>query len=259
MEQAGASLFGLALPAFTAVDAAMAVVLQPLPRLLAWGCLMAVVAMLLYRLISPQRTLIRVKSEAAAARRQMATFDGEFDELMPIVRRSLTLSLQHVTWIFFPALLASLPLFCCLVWLDATYSYRTPTSGQPVQLSVSPAYEPITSVPPAALDHGSDGWRIDWPQPGAHVALFDERNATLVKLSGSPGSDTIEKFRSWNRLVGNPMGYLPADSPVERLTFQFAPVEVIHSGPAWIRGWEAPFLFSMIVLSILIKVVFRIE
>jgi hypothetical protein len=82
------SLFGLALPAFAAVDRVMASFMGPLPRLIAWGWLMSALLMALYRLISPQQKLAVIKVEAAAARRQMASFDGEFNELTPLVRRS---------------------------------------------------------------------------------------------------------------------------------------------------------------------------
>src|SRR5687768_17866035 len=50
-----------------------------LPRVIAWGCLMGALVMALYRLISPQRKLAAIKADAAAARRQIAGFDGEFD------------------------------------------------------------------------------------------------------------------------------------------------------------------------------------
>lgn len=253
------SLFGLALPAFAVVDDFMAVHLGPLPRLMIWGALMGTLVMLLYRLISPQGKLARIRSEAASSRRQMAEFDGEFSELMPLVRHSLKLSLRQIGWIFFPALVASLPLISCLIWLDSAYGYGTPSSSQSVHLAVWPETEHIHSLPAAALDRRSDGWRVEWPPPDTTVTLIDRQGATLAVLDGPPSGDAIEPRRWWNALIGNPMGYLPSDSPIDRIEFKLSPADLVDLGPSWIRGWEAPFFLSLIVLSILFKVAFRIE
>ena len=160
---------------------------------------------------------------------------------------------------FFPALIASLPLLSCIIWLDSAYGYRVPASSQSAHLTVEPHGEQIGSSPPEALQRASDGWNVEWPRAGAVVNLHDRHDATLVILRGTPVNDIIEQRKWWNSILGNPMGYLPADSPVNRLTFNFVPAEVIDRGPPWIRRWEAPFFLSLIVLSILFKVVFRIE
>jgi hypothetical protein len=55
------------------------------------------------------------------------------------------------------------------------------------------------------------------------------------------------------------MGYLPESSRINRLEFGFEPMYLHDVGPRWLRSWAAPFFISMIALSILIKVVFRIE
>jgi hypothetical protein len=259
LAEANESILGLALPAFAAVDRFMSAYLEPLPRLVAWGCLMASLVMLLYRLISPQQKIARIRLEAAATRKQMAAFDGDFGDLAPIVRNSLKLSLMQIAWIFFPALIASLPLLGCLIWLDSAYGYRTPPSGQAVRLTVWPETEQISSLPAAALDRSPDGWRVEWLQADDAARLFDRQGATLATLSGTPSNDVIGPYYWWNSLIGNPMGYLPADSPVRRLEFGFVPAEVLDWGPPWMRRWEPPFFLSLIVLSILFKVVFRIE
>jgi hypothetical protein len=253
------SLFGLGLPAFAAIDRFMAGVLGPLPRVIAWACLMSVLVMALYRLISPQRKLAAIKADAAAARRKMADFDGEFEELTPLIRRSLGLSLQQIAWILFPALLASLPLITCLMWLYSAYGFQAPAPGQPVSVAVSPTTEPIRAEPADALDRSSDGWQIAWPGSGGSVNLLDRHEAPIARLSGPPGSHVVEPFQWWNRLIGNPAGYIPAGSPVERLEFRLPARELLPIGPAWMRGWEMPFFLTLIIVSILIKVVFRIE
>jgi hypothetical protein len=253
------SLFGLPLPAFAAFDRFMGSHLEPLPRLLAWGALMAVLVMLLYKLISPQHRLARIRTEAASARQRVAEFDGEFNELMPLIRNSFRLSMLQIAWILFPALLASLPLVSCLIWLDLAYGYRAPAPAQPVHLAVWPRSERIQSVPETAVDRRSSGWHVSWPRADDAVTLFDRHGEALAILNGVPAGNVIEPYRWWNALVGNPMGYLPADSPVQRLEFRFYPAEIIGSGPPWIRGWQTPFFGALVALSLLFKVVYRIE
>lgn len=249
----------MALPAFVAIDRMLEAFLGPLARLVAWGFLMSVLSMVLYRLISPQQKLARIKSEAAAARQQMAAFEGEFDELTPLIGHSLRLSLQHVAWIFFPALLASLPLVGCLIFLDSTYSFRVPAANEPVRVSVSPSGEPISAVPASALTRTIDGWQIQWPKAGDVIVLYDRSGSQIARLHGIPGHDTIEPHTWWNRLIGNPMGYVPGATPVRKLHFELTALELHGVGPPWTRGWETPFFLTLIIFSIAIKVAFRIE
>jgi hypothetical protein len=252
-------VFGLALPAFAATDRVLAALLGPLPRLIAWGGLMAVLLMVLYRLISPQRKLAAIKADAAAARRQIAGFDGEFEQLTPLIRRSLRLSLQQIMWILLPAILASLPLITCLMWLYSAYSFNVPAAQEAIVVTVSPASESIAAEPDDSLTRAGDDWQLTWPPAGKEVELRDRSGRTLARLGGRPGSDIVESFRWWNRLIGNPAGYIPAGSPVRRLEFHLAQAEILSIGPAWLRGWEAPFFLTLIAVSILLKVVFRIE
>ncbi|MEX2150327.1 MAG: hypothetical protein WD793_08920 [Steroidobacteraceae bacterium] len=252
-------MFGLALPAFAAVDRVLAAFLGPLPRLIAWGCLMGVLVMALYRLISPQRKLAAIKADAAAARRQIAGFDGEFDQLTPLIRRSMRLSLQQITWILLPAIVASLPLIACLMWLYSAYSFTMPSAGEAIAVTVSPAGETISAKPDDSLTRTGDAWQLHWPPLGKQVELQDQTGGTLAQLGGQPASMIVEQFQWWNRLIGNPAGYIPAGSPVHRLEFKLTEAEILPIGPAWLRGWEAPFFLALIAVSILLKVVFRIE
>lgn len=249
----------MALPAFAFVDRALASFLGPVPRLVAWGLLMSLLLMFLYRLISPQQKLALIKQEAATVRRQVAAFDGEFDALTPLISRSLRLSLRQIAWILFPALLASLPLISCLMWMDTTFSYRTPTANEPVHLAVSPSTELISAVPAGALARMGESWQMEWPQSGVTIVLRDRLGDDIAQLKGVPGNDTIAPHLWWNRFIGNPMGYIPRGSPVEQLHFDLSRLELHGVGPPWARGWELPFFLTLILSSILLKVAFRIE
>ncbi len=259
MPGSDASLFGLAIPAFAAVDGMMATAIGPLARVIVWGGLMAVLTMFLYRLISPQQRLTVLRTQAAAARQRIAAFDGELEGLWPLVSESLTLSFRQIGTILGPGLLASLPLVTCLVWLDSAFGYRTPDPEQPVRVEAMPAGEVVQANPSGALTAEDRDWNLRWPRPGEEVQLRDGQGTTLIVLGDAPGSKLVERRRWWNLLIGNPMGYLPENSRVDRLTFGFVPLQLHGVGPPWLRSWVAPFFISLIVLSILIKIVFRIE
>jgi hypothetical protein len=254
-----ASLFGIASPVFAAIDNLMAAALGPLPRVILWGGLMAALSMFLYRLISPQKRLAVLRSESAAARQKLAAFDGELEGLWPLVSESFGSSLRQIATILGPGLIASLPLVACLVWLDSAFGYRPPDPEQPVRVEVLPKDETLQADPGGVLVREDDGWQLRWPPPGTVVQLRDRHATPLVVLGGKPGSHLVEHRHWWNFLVGNPMGYLPDASRIDRLEFDFAPLHLHEVGPQWLRGWAAPFFISMIALSILIKVVFRIE
>lgn len=246
--------------AFAAVEGWLPASLGPLPRLIGWGCVMAIVSMGLYRLVSPQRKIATLRMEAAAARQQLATFDGEFEQLMPMVRRSLLLSMRQIGWIFFPALLASLPLVASLLWLDSAYSFQAPFAGQQIALTALPEGAIVRAEPEAGLGQGPTGLLLTWPHDAESVMLFDEHGTSIAALvAGRPGANIIEPRLWWNSIIGNPMGYLPEGSPVTRLQFAFQELQVIGAEPAWYTGWEAAFFATLIALSLLIKVVFRIE
>jgi hypothetical protein len=256
----GSTIFDLAIAAFAAVDASLPASLGPLARLIGWGFIMAVISMGLYRLVSPQRKIATLRREAAAARQQLATFDGEFEQLMPMVRRSLLLSLRQIGWIFFPALLASLPLVACLLWLESAYSFQAPAAGQQVAVTALPEGQRIHAQPPSALTHRPGETLLTWPRAGDTVTLLDDRGMKLATLgAGKPAADLIEPRRWWNAIIGNPLGYLPEQSAVARVEFAFQDLLVVGRKPAWYSGWMLPFFATLIVISLLIKVVFRIE
>jgi len=255
----GFSLFGLASPAFAALDGFLAPTVAPLIRVVLWGALMSVVTMLLYRLLSPQEKLARLRAETGESRRKLAEFDGELEGLWPLVGESLALSLRQIGTIFVPALIASLPVVSCLVWLDSEFGYRAPAPGDTLAVQVSPATEPLYAQPAALLTGGPTDRQLTWPASGEQVALLDRTASSLAELGDPPGSHVIEHRRWWNALIGNPMGYLPARSPIERLELGLQPLELHGVGPGWLRGWPIIFFTTLITLSILIKVLFRIE
>lgn len=250
-------LFDLPAPLLVWLDQAALGALPSALRVAVWGVIGGALSMGLYRLISPQARIAGLKQAALAARRKMATYDGEFSGLGPLAFESLGLSFRHVGSVLLPAVIASLPVLCLLAWLSNSYGYAMPSAGETVAVVVEPeatvAWQSETGA--ANQDTGA----VPWPADDQTAEMLDEGARALVALPLAAPVPVIHKQQWWNYLLGNPIGYLPDDSPVEKVTIALPPRPLIAVEPAWLGGWEMIFLSVLLLTSIAIKVAFRIH
>ena len=106
---------------FRSVDGSLAWLVSDQLRLVTWASLSGVLSMLLYKFTSPQMRIRELDAEAAAIRKSLAAYDGEFAEALPLIRSNLTVALKRLRAAFAPALLSGLPILLCLIGLDAAY------------------------------------------------------------------------------------------------------------------------------------------
>ena len=111
-------IFDVPAPLFAWLDSHASSFASPTLRLILWALVSAVISMGLYWLLSPQAKIADVKSRAVEARRALDAYDGEFAGAWPRISEMLRLSLQQVGIVTIPAVLASLPILCVLVWLS---------------------------------------------------------------------------------------------------------------------------------------------
>jgi hypothetical protein len=235
------------------LDAALShVITAPGLRLALWGAAGAVVSMALYWALSPQARIARIKSEALAARQRLEAYDGAFADAWPLIGRMLRLSLRQLAVVTWPAVLASLPVLCLIVWLSTAYGHSFPAADQPVEARAFP--------PPhqARLINGHD------PRPGqegapAHLEIADAAGRTIGDLDLAAPVSTVHKREWWNGLIGNPAGYLPEEWAVERVEIDLPRTEYLSFGPWWLRSWEAVFFATLLACSVAIKLAFRIQ
>lgn len=257
---AGFALFNLPFGLFDWIDRLLNAFLPAAAAVVVWAILAAIVSMLLYTLLSRQETIAALADTAKAARRDLARYDGDFDGLPPLVRRTLTLSLRQLGATIWPATLASLPLLSLLLWLSDAYSVTPPPAGSPVEARIEPTGIPVSWDPPTmARKTGPATWSVTWPEPDGHVTLRDGQGRSIAALPGDAEVTILVKRRWWNLLIGNPAGYLPAEGPVESLEMALPARQLIDVGPAWARSWEALFLTVLIICSLGIKLAFRIR
>jgi hypothetical protein len=68
----------------------------------------------------------------------------------------------------------------------------------------------------------------------------------------------LHKTQWWNVLVANPLGYLPPDSPLDRVEIDLPRRELLPFGPWWLRTWEFVFFTTLVAVSLVIKMLFRL-
>src|SRR5918999_2835086 len=203
------ALLDLPGPLFDWLDAALSqVITAPGLRLALWGAAGAVLSMALYWALSPQQRIARIKTEAVAARQRLDAYDGALADAWPLIGRMLRLGPRQLGVVTWPAVLASLPVLCLIVWLSTAYGHSFPATDQPVEVRAFP--QPHQ----ARLVNGHD------PQPGegrAHIQIADAEGRTIGDLDLAAPVSTVHKREWWNTLIGNPAGYLPEEWPVERV------------------------------------------
>lgn len=244
-------LFDLPAPLFVWVDAKLAAVLPPTARLVLWGVLGALVSMGLYRFLSPQGRIAQGKRDLAQAKQRLDAYDGEMDGAWPLIRGMLGTAFAQVGRVGGPAILASLPLLALLTWISTAYGYGYPEPGGRPEVQVTPP-----------------GLQAEWVErnPGEaaaagvpHVRLSEEGRGVVADVPLAAPVPVVHKRQWWNTLLGNPAGYLPADALVERVRIALPKREYLPVGPAWARGWELTFFAALIVMSLGLKWVARIE
>jgi hypothetical protein len=201
--------------------------------------------MALYRLVSPQRRLERIAAEERSLKGALRDDDTELAEGLASARRLLRLAFARLCFAVPAVIVAALPVLFLMPWLDTRYAYELPPPERSAVVRASPST--IQGMWIAAADAPP---RIELRDANGGIVRTEPITAPVP---------VIQKRAWWNRLVGNPLGYLPDDGPIERIDIDLPPRHVLTVGPEWIRTWLAPFFGALLATSLLIKFVFRIR
>lgn len=250
-------IFDIPSPLLTWIDLTLADVLPAGARLVVWGVIAGAASMGLYWLISPQQKLARIKQDVAEARQALAAYDGAFDGVWPLIGRSLSTSFRHLGLALGPALLGSLPVLVLMGWMAGYYGYELPAPGDSVKVATEPAGRVLAQSDGQTVG-GKGPWNLSWPTRERPVALTDGLGRTLLTLPVLRPVPVIHKRAWWNLFFANPLGSLPDDAPVDRIDIGLRSRVFVPFGPGWMRGWEAPFIFIVLIASVAVKFLFRI-
>jgi uncharacterized membrane protein (DUF106 family) len=251
-------LFDLPAPLFSAIDGVLAMALPPVLRLIIWGILAGWLTMIVYRRLSNQEKIGELKAQQKIQQKKIAEFDGEFEELMPLIRHTLALGFKQLGLALGPALLATVPILFIVIWVAGEYGYEAPAAGSEVLLTAEPAINDIHWSSTTEVKITDNGWAINWPAEGQSLTMTDGRQPLLV-LPLEHNIPIIHKKKWWNLLMANPIGYLPDDGKTDVIHIALPEPVMIGAGPGWMRGWMFSFFVTFLLSSLAFKFLLRID
>jgi hypothetical protein len=212
--------------------------------------------MLVYGLTSNQEAIRRQKQRIQSIRQELKAAQDDLARTMQLSRQNLGAALRLLGLSLWPALLASLPVLVVILWLGMRWSQPMPEAGTLVPITHTPVTAPLAADPPTTLAEG--GGALRWPAPEAPAALRGETGTLYTGLGARPPASTLHKQTWWNALLGNPAGYLPDDATVEEINLALPQREVLSFGPSWARGFELTYFATVVLVSLMLKSIFRI-
>lgn len=251
-------LFDLPAPLFDAIDSALGLALPPLLRLLLWGVFAGWLTMLLYRRLSNQEKITQLKEEQKVQQKLIAEFDGDFGELMPLIRKTLGTGFRQLGLAIGPALLSTVPVLFVVIWVAGTFAYELPEPGVEIAITAEPDRGMLDWRPDNTVRATEDGWLVKWPAPGNRLELLGGGEELLTLPLESP-IPVIHDKRWWNVLMANPLGYLPDGLGVQAVHIGLPERNYLGFGPDWMRGWMFSFFLLFLLSSLAFKFLLRIS
>ena len=251
-------LFDLPAPLFATIDGVLGMALPPVARLVFWGILAGWLTMMVYRRLSNQEKIGELKAQQKGQQKKIAEFDGEFEELMPLIRHTLALGFKQLGLALGPALLSTVPVLFLIVWVAGAFGNEAPAAGSMVHLTAEPTNDDIHWSSVTGVEIAEDGWQARWPGTGQSLTMTDGRQS-LLTLPLEYNIPVIHKKKWWNLLMANPIGYLPENGKTEVIHIDLPEQVIIGFGPGWMRGWMFSFFLTFLLSSLGFKFLLRID
>ncbi|MBN2162261.1 MAG: hypothetical protein JXR25_04105 [Pontiellaceae bacterium] len=234
---------GIPFRLYEAVNGVVSGIIGAVGSLLFWSMLCSAVVLFLYRVCSPQETLKMIKVRMRELQAAMAKEQDDLSEVLRLSRENIAIAFKRFLLTFLPTCVAVIPLLSLATWLHSEYAFQPPTPEQRIAVSSIPDGANLLLQP-----EGVTGLRISMPD-----------GSQLATLSLPPKGSVLAKKTWWNHLLGNPVGYLPADAGPDAVKIGFSHREFIRVGPGWLRGWETIFIGGMTLFSLVLKLAFKVE
>ncbi len=251
-------LLDLPAPLFTALDNVLGMALPPVLRLVFWGILAGWLTMVVYRRLSNQEKIGELKAQQKVQQKNIAEFDGEFEQLMPLIGHTLGLGFRQLGLALGPALLSTVPVLFLIVWVAGAFGNEMPATGSMVYLTAEPTNDDIHWSPATGVESSNDGWLFEWPAEGQLLTVTDG-DQSLLTLPLKKTIPIIHKKKWWNLFMANPIGYLPQSSKTEAIHIKLPQQIIIGFGPGWMRGWMFSFFLAFLLSSLGFKFLLRID
>ena len=252
-------LFDLPAPLLAAADQTLSHVVPAGLRLILWGLLCGWLTMLVYRRLSHQEAIAELKARQKKQQEEITRFDGDFNELMPMIRGTFSLGFRQLGLSIGPALLATVPILFIVAWVATAFVYDAPTAGDSITVSAQPEQTGLNWTDNAKATSNDAGWIIQWPPEDQSVALIRNGGEQLLNLSANELHGVIHKRHWWNWLIANPAGYLPKDVAADIVRIDLPTRKYLSFGPEWMRGSLFVFFSVFLAASIAFKLLLKID
>jgi hypothetical protein len=248
-------------PAISAVDSWLALSLPLIFRISFFGVLAGVLAMVVYALISNQKAISNLKLQARELRSQMLDpSQEEYSVFLSLAKKNILVSLKLLGIVMGPVLLAALPVLVLAAWIDSHHGYSIPAMNKAVEMGVIPANSKITANPSDLVNKKGNSIFISPPINTSNpISLFFENQLVFQGRIFSKPTPYLIKEKWWHSIFASDIGYISQTSPVEEIYFAFPKKTMHDSLPDWASGWEWTYFISILIISIPIKFIFKIE
>ena len=168
-------------------------------------------------------------------RRELATYDGPFDGL--IAARPASAETEHATPRLEPLSgAAGQPAHSCFFCPGCRISsgWNFPAPGTPVAVTAENLDVPHSALTWTGIEvqqQSESGWVVAWPDQSA--SLMHEQSTLLELPTRVPASIVHKHQPIFNRLIGNPAGYLPDGAPMAAIRIDMPRQELHPLGPGW--------------------------
>jgi hypothetical protein len=254
-------MFSNFFPAILAVDSWWASSLPLIFRIALWGVLAGVLAMGLYAIISNQKTIANLKKQARDLRGQMMDPSQEdYSVFLSLAKKNIKVSLKLLGVVLGPVFIAALPVIVLAAWIDSYHGYSRATTNKAIEMIIFPSDINIVSRPNDLIKKNGDKIFVSPSSNRSDPISFYVENQLVFKGNIFSKPDPfISKKKWWHYFFASDIGYLSQTSPIEEIHFAF-PKNSIHKAlPDWISGWEWTFFIAIFLVSLPIKIIFKIH
>lgn len=252
-------MINLAFPFLNFVDGWLAEWIPGLLRICIWGAICGSASMALYYALSNQTAIEQLKLESRKLRRLMMNPDLEYSEFLRLGRRNLLISLRLLGRTGRAALLSVLLIGTVVCWLSIYQSYTSNPANTPVDVEIFPTSKGVTFFPVESFVRTGRKIKFIDADKSPRVRFIFKGKVAYSGTPNTPPGGSIGKKAWWNFLLASKDGYINPGSSLDEIRFQFPRKVFFHGVPEWMASWELPFFLCLGMMTLLIKLVFRIK
>ena len=229
-----------------------------------WSVLGGIVALLVFKKISNQKGIARVKNQMKVHLLEIRLFQEDIVGVFVSTAKILAKNVLYLGYNVMPMLVMLVPMMAILVQLVATYGYKPLPPGEVALLHAQVDREvtdqPATAVrlelppgvvldaPPVRTPKGEAVWRLRFDQPGDQELVLRVGDRTVTKrvaVGGDARRIPVKRTKSWEGFLFPGEDGLAADAPLSSVSIEYPKRDL-----GWMPGGEGGILLSFFVLSL---------